>query len=169
MDNQYAPQNQQRQYQYPNDQGFYGQPADKGSAPSGMGDRFDWQQLAISMIILGVLGGVIVFAVAFLVDFGIDTLTAQSGYGVEYCTTGAAVGALIGILIGLLYIPVLGSGNEQLFPVAVVLLGAVIVAVATWQGGLFQGELKPIVSVLLIMGSCAITVFSASRIEKAEY
>lgn len=167
MENQYSPHNQYQQYQYPTEQNVYGQPADN-SSPS-LGDRFDWKQLATSMIILGVLGGVIVFAVAFLVDFAISAGGNQPGFGAEYCATGAAIGAIIATLVGLLYIPVLGSGNENLFPIAVVLLGAAAVAVITVRDGLFQGNLTPLVSVALILGSCVIAVFSTSRVEKAEF
>lgn len=168
MNDEYRPTRYQNIYQQGSNQDFYNQSGGYNQPPT-LGDRFDWKQLAISLIILAVLGGIIVCSVAFLVGTFISALTNQAGFGLEYCAVGAAISSFVGIVFGALYIPVLGSGNENLFPVAVILIAAVAALTTALQGGLIQGNVSIVVPIVLIAGSAAITIFSMSRIEKAEF
>lgn len=130
--------------------------------------RFDVQRLSINLVMLALLGGVIVGAVVFLADVLVSRLSGSIPFGMSFAVLAGLFAGLVGVAIGLLYIPVLGSGSEGLYNIAIAVLTVVIAVVSLVFGGLLDGDYTSLIWLAALMGTSFIALATPGRIEAAE-
>lgn len=159
-------------YQY--SQGYQGQ--ELRNAHDGRGGRdnsgllagrFDGKRVAINLIVLAVLAAAVTFAVVFVVDLLVGMLPNQFSSGTSAAGLAAVIAGAVGVLAGLLYIPVSGTGNENLYGMAVIALAVVAIILWVVLGGLLDGDWSTLVTLAGIICTAAIARLAPSRIESA--
>ncbi|MBB3116612.1 hypothetical protein [Corynebacterium bovis] len=148
--------------------GYEGAGYDGAGAGSGLlAGSFDVRRVVVNLIVLAVLAAVVSFVVIFLVDLVISTVTGVPARGAGAAViTGAGTG-LAGVVAGLLYIPVAGTGNENLFTVAVVALAVAAAVAWVLLGGLLDGNWRVLVTLAGIVCVAATAYAAPTRIESA--
>lgn len=155
-------------------QGYQGQnyqAQQYGGSPTGrslIAGRFDSQKLAVNLIIFALLSAVVTFAIVFVVDLLVGMIPGEISGGVPTALMTGALAGGIGVLSGLLYIPVVGTGNENLFGVVIIALAAVATLMWVVLGGLFDGQWGTLVTLAGIICTACIAYVTPSRIEAAQ-
>ncbi|GEB97537.1 MULTISPECIES: hypothetical protein [Corynebacterium] len=147
----------------------YQQPYDDESryySPQPQG-KFDTKKLAINLTILGVLCAVITFAVVIVTDLIVSTISGWAEQGPAMAILVAIVAGLVGVCAGLLYIPVVGTGNENLFGVAILALTAAAIIVWVLFGGLLDGDWETILTLVAVICAGSTAYIAPRRIESA--
>lgn len=129
--------------------------------------RFDAAGTLSNLGILAGLAGVITFAVILVVDQVLAATTDTPAQPISSIVVPSIVTVTMGVGAGVAYIPVVGTGNENLFGVAVI---AIAVAAATsWVvfGGLLAGDFSRIPVLAGIICTAVAAYGAPSRIEAA--
>lgn len=146
---------------------FGGRGYDSGSHDAYPDGRFDVQRLSINLIMLALLGGIIVGALVFLADVLVARFSGGVPFGMTFAVLSGLAAGLGGVAIGLIYIPVMGSGSENLYGIAISVLTVVIAIVTLVFGGLLDGVFTSLVWMTLLIGVAAIALATPGRIEAA--
>lgn len=164
-----------RGYQQGYDQGYQGQPNGGqgqnwgGKEKSGLiAGRFEAKKVVINLIVLGVLAAAVTFAVVFIVDLIISQFAGYSSGGVGTAVVVGVIAGLVGVLAGLLYIPVVGTGNEHLFGLAIIALAIVAAVVWVVFGGLLDGDWSTLITLTGIIATAMTAAATRPRIEAAD-
>lgn len=142
-------------------------PRAEQQGPTLIAGKFDAKHTVQNLAILAVLAGVITFAVIIIVDQVLGVTTDVTQQAVSDIVVTSIITVVLGILAGLLYIPVVDTGNENLFGVAI--LAVAVAAAAAWVvfGGLLDGDWSTI-PVLAAIVCTAIAAYAApNRIDAA--
>lgn len=129
--------------------------------------KYDIQKLAINLGALTVLGGVVAFAVIFLVSATINAFSNQPVPELSESLFLVVCSALIGLCFGLIYLPIDGTGNEGLYKVAVGALTAVVSVVYVLYGGLLGGDWSTLKILAVFLCAAAIAIMAPARIAPA--
>lgn len=165
----YGQQSYQQQHlpqggQYSGQDQSWGQPQSTGL----IAGRFEAKRIIINLIVLGILAAAVTFAAVFVVDLLVSKFAGETSGGVGAAIIIGAIAGFIGVLAGLLYIPVVGTGNEHLFGLAVAALALVAAVVWVLLGGLLDGDWSTLVTLTGIIAT-AMTAYAARvRIEAAD-
>lgn len=160
-------------YDYSQDDTSYSQgnyDYSQGNASNGnYGDssRFDMKQLVTNLLVLTVLAGVVAFAVIFLISAIINTAQGQGLPTVGEPILLACIAAIIGLVISLIYIPIYGTGNENLYRAAIIALATVAIVVYVILGGLLQGDWSTLLTLAVFLCAAAIAMMAPQRIADA--
>jgi hypothetical protein len=147
-------------YQQPyNEAHNYGSPQPQG--------KFDVKKVSINLAILGILCAVITFAAVVVTDLIVSTVSGWAAQGTAVAVVIAFVAGLVGVLAGLLYIPVVGTGNENLYGAAIIALTIAAVVVWVLFGGLLSGNWHTIITLVAVICAGATAYIAPSRIESA--
>lgn len=130
--------------------------------------RFDAKKVVINLIVLGVLAAAVTFAVVFVVDLIVSQFSGYSMGGVGAAVVVGVIAGLGGVLAGLLYIPVVGTGNEHLFGLAIIALAVVAAVVWVLFGGLLDGDWTTLVTLTGIIATAMTALATRPRIEAAD-
>ncbi|WP_185770616.1 proline-rich domain-containing protein [Corynebacterium anserum] len=151
--------------------GPQGRPQNWGKqARSGLiAGRFDAKKVIVNLIVLGILAAAVTFAAVFVVDLIVSQFGGSYSMGTagEAIVVGAIAG-LVGVFAGLLYIPVVGTGNEHLFGLAVIALAVVAAVVWVLFGGLLDGDWTTLITLTGIIGTATTALATRARIEAAD-
>ncbi|HIW92496.1 MAG TPA: hypothetical protein H9870_12665 [Candidatus Corynebacterium avicola] len=163
---QYNPQQQYGQQQYgqapqPN------QPRNQKPEQSLLAGMFDTKKVIINLVILGVLCAVISFAILLVVDLLVSAITGWGAQGPGNAVVYGAIAGIVGVLAGLLYIPVVGTGNENLFGMAIVALTLAAIVIYVLSGGLLDGDWNTILTLAAILCTAGTAYLAPTRIESA--
>lgn len=162
---QYAPQqsrqNQGYQQQSQSPQPFRQQPENL------LAGRFDTKKVIINLVILGVLCAVISFAVLLVIDLIVSAVTGWAAQGPGAAVVYGAIAGIVGVLAGLLYIPVVGTGNENLFGAAILALAIAAGVVYVLLGGLLDGDWNTLLTLGAILCTAGTAYVAPTRIESA--
>ena len=166
---QYGAQYQQRQ---PNQAPQQGQPQNRppnqqSEQPHLLAGRFDTKKVIINLVILGVLCAVISFAILVVVDLIVSAITGWAAQGPGNAVVYGAIAGIVGVLAGLLYIPVVGTGNENLFGMAIMALTLAAIVIYVLSGGLLDGDWNTILTLAAILCTATTAYLSPTRIESA--
>lgn len=157
------PQFGRQQQQRP--QGGQGQ---QGPAPQNLlAGRFDTKKVIVNLVILGVLCAVISFAALVVVDLIVSAITGWGAQGPGSGVVYGCIAGIVGVLAGLLYIPVVGTGNENLFGVAILALTVAAVVIYVLSAGLLDGDWNTILTLAAILCTSATAYAAPARIESA--
>lgn len=152
----------------PSSRGVQGaSPRAEQQGPALIAGKFDAKRTVQNLAILAGLAGVITFAVIIVVDQVLGATTDNSPQAVSDIVVTSIITVVLGILAGLLYIPVVDTGNENLFGIAIIAVA--VAAAAAWVvfGGLLDGDWSTI-PVLAAIVCTAIAAYAApSRIDVA--
>lgn len=129
--------------------------------------RFDTKKVATNLTILGLLCAVITFAVVVVTDLIVSAISGWPEQGVAMAVLEAIVAGLIGVFAGLLYIPVVGTGNENLYGAAIIALTAAAIIVWVLFGGLLDGDWETIITLVAVICAGSTAYIAPSRIESA--
>lgn len=160
---QYAPQ-QPRQNQ------GYQQQSQSPQSPRPenlLAGRFDTRKVIINLVILGVLCAVISFAVLLVIDLIVSAVTGWAAQGPGAAVVYGAIAGIVGVLAGLLYIPVVGTGNENLFGAAILALAIAAGVVYVLLGGLLDGDWNTLLTLGAILCTAGTAYVAPTRIESA--
>ena len=92
----------------------------------------------------------------------------QSSGGVGTAIVTGVIAGIVGVLAGLLYIPVVGTGNEHLYGLAVIALAVVAAIVWVLLGGLLDGDWRTLITLTGIIATAMTAYASRQRIEAAD-
>lgn len=159
---QYAPQQPQQNqgYQQP-------RPAQQPQPENLLAGRFDTRKVIINLVILGVLCAVISFALLLVVDLIVSAVTGWAAQGPGAAVVYGAIAGIVGVLAGLLYIPVVGTGNENLFGAAILALAIAAGVVYVLLGGLLDGDWNTLLTLGAILCTAGTAYVAPTRIESA--
>lgn len=161
---QYSPQQNQGQ---PSQQRQPQQPQ-RGPQPENLlAGRFDTKKVVINLVILGVLCAVISFAALLVVDLIVSAVTGWAAQGPGQAVVYGAIAGIVGVLAGLLYIPVVGTGNENLFGAAILALAVAAGVVYVIFGGLLDGDWNTLLTLGAILCTAGTAYAAPTRIESA--
>jgi glycerol-3-phosphate acyltransferase PlsY len=158
----------------PDDAGYAGFPpeyqaptpeAPRQPEPPLLAGKFDAKKAAVNLGLLGVLGAVVTFAIALIVDQVVARVTGDPAQGTGQAVIIGVIAGIIGVLAGLLYVPVADTGNEGLFTAAIVTLTVAAAAVYVIFGGLLDGRWDVLVSLAGIICAGVIALAASSRVE----
>ena len=160
---QYAPQQPQQ------NQGYQQQPrpAQQPQPENLLAGRFDTRTVIINLVILGVLCAVISFALLLVVDLIVSAVTGWAAQGPGAAVVYGAIAGIVGVLAGLLYIPVVGTGNENLFGAAILALAIAAGVVYVLLGGLLDGDWNTLLTLGAILCTAGTAYAAPTRIESA--
>ena len=130
--------------------------------------RFDSTKVIVNLIVLGVLAAAVTFAAVFIVDLLLSQFTGVSSGGVGTAIVTGVIAGIVGVLAGLLYIPVVGTGNEHLYGLAVIALAVVAAIVWVLLGGLLDGDWRTLITLTGIIATAMTAYASRQRIEAAD-
>ena len=130
--------------------------------------RFDATKVIVNLIVLGVLAAAVTFAAVFIVDLLLSQFTGVSSGGVGTAIVTGVIAGIVGVLAGLLYIPVVGTGNEHLYGLAVIALAVVAAIVWVLLGGLLDGDWRTLITLTGIVATAMTAYASRQRIEAAD-
>lgn len=130
--------------------------------------RFDATKVIVNLIVLGVLASAVTFAAVFVVDLLLSQFTGVSSGGVGTAIVTGVIAGIVGVLAGLLYIPVVGTGNEHLYGIAVIALAVVAAIVWVLLGGLLDGDWRTLITLTGIIATAMTAYASRQRIEAAD-
>ena len=130
--------------------------------------RFDATKVIVNLIVLGVLAAAVTFAAVFIVDLLLSQFTGVSSGGVGTAIVTGVIAGIVGVLAGLLYIPVVGTGNEHLYGLAVIALAVVAAIVWVLLGGLLDGDWRTLITLTGIIATAMTAYASRQRIEAAD-
>lgn len=168
---QNQPTRQYSQQQYGQQQ--YGQapqrnqPRNQQPEQNLLAGMFDTKKVIINLVILGVLCAVISFATLLVVDLLVSAITGWGAQGPGNAVVYGAIAGIIGVLAGLLYIPVVGTGNENLFGMAIVALTLAAIVIYVLSGGLLDGDWNTILTLAAILCAAGTAYVAPTRIESA--
>jgi drug/metabolite transporter (DMT)-like permease len=142
-------------------------PRAQDQGPALIAGKFDATHTVQNLAILAGLAGVITFAVIIVVDQVLGRMTDSVPQAVSSVVVTSIITVVIGVLAGLLYIPVVDTGNENLFGVAIVAVA--VAAAAAWVvfGGLLDGEWSTIRTLAAIVCTTIAAYAAPSRIDAA--
>lgn len=130
--------------------------------------RFDAKKVIINLLVLGVLAAAVTFAAVFIVDLILTQFADISTGGMGTAIVVGVIAGLIGVLAGLLYIPVVGTGNEHLFGLAIIALAVVAAVVWVLFGGLLDGDWSTLITLTGIIATAMTAAATRPRIEAAD-
>ncbi|MGV0396722.1 hypothetical protein ACUY3M_00045 [Corynebacterium suicordis] len=140
-----------------------------GKEKSGLiAGRFEAQKVIVNLVVLGVLSAAVTFAAVFVVDLLLSQFAGTSAGGVGTAVVIGLIAGIVGVLSGLLYIPVVGTGNEHLFGLAVIALAVVAAIVWVLLGGLLDGDWRTLITLTGIVATAMTAYASRPRIEAAD-
>ncbi|WP_459610436.1 hypothetical protein [Corynebacterium urogenitale] len=142
----------------------WGQPRKSGL----IAGRFEAKKVIINLIVLGVLSAAVTFAAVFIVDLIISQFAGYSSGGVGTAIVVGVIAGLVGVLAGLLYIPVVGTGNEHLYGLAIIALAVVAAVVWVLFGGLLDGDWSTLITLTGIIATAMTAYATRPRIEAAD-
>jgi hypothetical protein len=130
--------------------------------------RYDPQRVAVNLAILAVLSGVIAFAAVMVSDQIIGWANNIPPRSPSEAVLPAILAAVAGVAAGLLYIPVVGTGNENLFVVAV--LALTLAGLVFWclLGGLLDKDWQTISTGVAVLAAGITASLAPARIDAAE-
>jgi hypothetical protein len=166
---QYEPTRQYATQQPQQNQGYRQQPG-PGRQPGPenlLAGRFDTRKVVINLVILGVLCAVISFALLLVVDLVVSAVTGWAAQGPGAAVVYGAIAGIVGVLAGLLYIPVVGTGNENLFGAAILALAIAAGVVYVLLGGLLDGDWNTLLTLGAILCTAGTAYVAPTRIESA--
>lgn len=154
---------------YQNSNMFGGETVNRSSSPERgiISGRLDPKKLAVNLAWLGVLSTLITYCVLVIVDQILAVIVKQPPHAFTAFIPYALVCGAIGVLFGLLYVLVIGTGNEGLFPIAVFSLSGALIFREVLLGGLFDGNLDTITVLLGIISVATTASIAPSRVEAA--
>lgn len=166
----------QGQRDYPDQRGYQDQQWSQGQGrvqggpeQSGLiAGRFSAKKVIINLVVLGILSAAVTFAAVFVVDLLISQFAGVTSGGVGTAVIVGVLAGVIGVLAGLLYIPVVGTGNEHLFGLAVIALAVVAAVVWVLLGGLLDGDWRTLVTLTGIIATAMTAYATRPRIEAAD-
>ncbi|MGO1949270.1 MAG: hypothetical protein ACTH1D_06520 [Mycobacteriaceae bacterium] len=167
--NQPTRQYNQQQYGQQQYNQQYGQrpPQQRPEPENLLAGRFDTKKVIINLVILGVLCAVISFAVLLVIDLIVSAISGWGAQGPGNAVVYGAIAGIVGVLAGLLYIPVVGTGNENLFGGAILALAVAAGVVYVIFGGLLDGDWHTLLTLAAILCTAATASLSPTRIESA--
>ncbi|MGV0869559.1 hypothetical protein [Corynebacterium kalidii] len=160
---QYAPPQPQQNQGYQQQPGSGRQPGTEGL----LAGRFDTRKVIVNLVILGVLCAVISFALLLVVDLVVSAVTGWAAQGPGAAVVYGAIAGIVGVLAGLLYIPVVGTGNENLFGAAILALAIAAGVVYVLLGGLLDGDWNTLLTLAAILCTAGTAYVAPTRIESA--
>lgn len=171
-DQQYQPTRQYSQQSYQDQQSRQrqGTPSQQSRDPQPqnlLAGRFDTKKVVVNLVILGVLAAVISFAALLVVDLIVSAVTGWAAQGPGAAVVYGAIAGIVGVLAGLLYIPVVDTGNENLFGVAILALAVAAGAVYVIFGGLLDGDWNTLVTLGGILCTAGTAYAAPARLESA--
>lgn len=130
--------------------------------------RFETKKVAVNLSVFAVLAIAVTFAIVYLVQVLVGLIPNYvTGDASRALVTGIIAG-VVGVVAGLLYIPVVGTGNEQLFRFAILALTTVAIVMWVVLGGLLQGDWYTLVTLTGILCTAGIAYTTPSRIDAAD-
>lgn len=142
-------------------------PRAENKGPSLLAGRFDVKHTSLNLAVLAGLASVITFAIIVVIDRSLGALTEMVPQDMSNVVLTAIITGLVGIAVGLLYIPVVGTGNENLFGIAILALAVAAAAVWVIFGGLLDGDWSTITVLAVIICTAGAAYAAPSRIESA--
>lgn len=142
-------------------------PRGTDKTPTLLAGRFDATRTTVNLAVLAGLAGVITFAVLLVVDQALGGFTGHTPEAINKLVMWAIITGGIGIGVGLLYIPVVGTGNEDLFGAAIIALAIAATAVWVLFGGLLDGDWSTLTVLAMIVCTATASYSAPSRIEAA--
>lgn len=142
--------------------------ASENQQPSLLLDRFLAKSVTTNLAVLAGLGAVITFAVVLIVDRILGGISGVIPQSVSEIVITALVAGALGVGAGLLYLPVVSTGNESLFSIAILALGSAAVVAWVFFGGLLDGQWDTLTTLTAIICATAVAYAAPSRIESAQ-
>lgn len=160
-------QGYQQQYQQPYQQQYQPHQPPQRQPENLLAGRFDTKKVVINLVILGVLCSLISFAILLVVDLAISTASGWAAQGPGAAVVYGAIAGIIGVLAGLLYIPVVGTGNENLFGGAIFALALAAGVAYVLLDGLLDGNWYTLLTLAAILCTAGTCNAAPTRIESA--
>lgn len=136
--------------------------------PGLIAGRFVAKRVVLNLVILGILSAAVTFAAVYIIDLLISQFAGVSSGGVGTAVIIGVLAGFVGVFAGLLYIPVVGTGNEHLFGLAVIALALVAAVVWVLLGGLLDGDWRTLVTLAGIIAAAMTAWATRPRIEAAD-
>lgn len=153
-------------YQDQHYQQGYGQP--QYSQDKLLAGRFDSKKVIVNLSVFAILAIAITFAVVYLVQVLVGLIPNYTTGDASRAIVTGIIAGVIGVVAGLLYIPVVGTGNEQLFRYAILALTTVAIVMWVILGGLLQGDWYTLITLTGILCTAGIAYATPSRIDAAD-
>lgn len=138
---------------------------DKG--PAVIAGLFNAKRTTVNLAVLAGLCATITFAVVIVVDRILGGITGSIPQSVSEVVVTALIAGAVGVAVGLLYIPVVGTGNEELFGTAIIALAIAASVVWVIFGGLLDGDWTTLTMLATIICIASTAYAAPPRIEAA--
>lgn len=153
--------------QRPNQQQVQQQNQDIDEGPTLIAGRFDAKHVAVNLTTLAVLAGVVTFAAIIISDQLIGFASDIPARAPSEAVLPAILAALTGVIAGLLYIPTVGTGNENLFTVTIIALTVAGIVFYIFNDDLIDGNWQAISSVVAALAAGITASIAPPRIDAA--
>lgn len=135
--------------------------------PALIAGLFHAKRTAINLAVLAGLCTLITFAVVVVVDQALGGFADVTPQSMTETVTTALIAGVGGVAAGLLYIPVVGTGNEDLFGTAIIALAVAAIAVWVIFGGLLDGDWSTLTVLATIICIAGTAYAAPARIDAA--